>query len=209
MGLKEWLIPQEKIFFNLIEDEAQLVLKAAKIFNNLTQNNYNNIEKNIKEIKEVEHECDEVLHKVFDKLNKTFITPIDHEDISNLTSLYDDVLDLIYSAARKIFLFKIKKPDEFMKKSSEIILDCVKEVNVAMRDIRKMDEVEIRKKFLIVHKLENEMDDLTDDYIAHLFEEKDPIKIIILKDVYETLELITDKCEDVCLAIQDIVIKNT
>lgn len=207
MGLKEWLIPQEKVFFNLIEEEAKLVLKAAEMFNELMQN-YNGVEKKVKEMKEIEHECDEVLHRVFDKLNKTFITPIDHEDISNLTSLYDDVLDLIDSTARKMLLFKIKKPDEFMKKSAEIILDCVKEINVAMRDIRKMDEVEIRKKFLVVHRLENEMDDLTDDSIAELFEEKDPVKIIILKDIYETLELITDKCEDVCLAIQDIVIKN-
>ena len=150
MGLKEWLIPQEKVFFNLIEEEAQLVLKAAEIFNGLMKNDYNDIEKKVKEIKVIEHECDELLHKVFDKLNKTFITPIDHEDISNLTSLYDDVLDLIDSAARKMILFKIKKPDEFMKKSAEIILDCVKEINVAMRDIRKMDEVEIRKKFLML-----------------------------------------------------------
>ncbi len=207
MGLKEWLIPQEKVFFNLIEEEAQLVLKAAEIFNDLMKN-YNNLEKRVKEMGKIEHECDNILHKVFDKLNKTFITPIDHEDISNLTSHYDDVLDLIYYTARKMMIFKIKEPDEFMKKAAKIILNCVKEVNIAMKDIRKMDEKEIRKKFLIVHRLENEMDDLTDDSIAKLFKEKDPVKIIILKDIYENLELITDKCEDVCLAIQDIVIKN-
>ena len=207
MGLKEWLIPQEKIFFDLIEEEAQLVLKAAELFNDLMKN-YNDIEKKVKKMKKIEHECDMVLHKVFDRLNKTFITPIDHEDISSLTSLYDDVLDLIDSVARKMVLFKIKKPDEFMKKTAEIILNCVKEVNGAMRNIRKMKEEEIRKKFLIVHKLENEADDLTDESIAKLFEGKDPVKIIILKDIYENLELVTDKCEDVCLAIQDIVIKN-
>ncbi len=207
MGLKEWLIPQEKIFFNLIEREAQLVLKAAELFNDLMKN-YNGVENKVKELKKIEHECDGVLHEIFDKLNKTFITPIDHEDISNLTSLYDDVLDLIYSVARKMFLFKIEKPDEFMKKSAEIILNCAQEVNEALKNIRKMDEEKIRKKFLIVHKLENDADQLTDESIAKLFEEKDPIKIIILKDIYENLELITDKYEDVCLAIQDIVIKN-
>jgi predicted phosphate transport protein (TIGR00153 family) len=208
MGLKEWLIPQEKIFFNWIEEESQLVLKAAEIFNEMMQN-FNGTKEKVEKLKEIEHECDEILHNIFDKLNKTFITPIDHEDISNLTSLYDDVLDMIESVAKKILLFKIKKPDTYMKKAAGIILECVKEVNFALKDIRKMDETEIRKKFVIVHRLENEMDDLKDESIAKLFEEKDPVKIIILKDIYESLEIITDKCEDVCLAIQDIVIKNT
>jgi uncharacterized protein Yka (UPF0111/DUF47 family) len=141
-------------------------------------------------------------------LNKTFITPIDHEDISKLGSLYDDVLDYIDAVANKIYLFKIKKPDGVIKQFSEIIVKMVEEVNAACGQIKKIKQEEIEKKFKEVHKLENQADDLADNAIAKLFEEKDPIKILIMKDVYEFLEEVTDKIEDICLAIQDIVMKN-
>jgi predicted phosphate transport protein (TIGR00153 family) len=207
MGLKEWLIPQDKIFFELISQESELVLEAAEAFKDLIEN-YTNLEEKLKKIRILEHECDTVLHEVFTRLNRSFITPFDQEDISKLVSLYDDVLDLIDSVANKMLLFKVKAPDDVMKKSAQLILQMCKEVDGALRQIRKIKEGEIRKKFIEIHKLENEMDDLIDDSIAGLFAEKDPVKIIILKDIYDDLELIADKCEDVSLVIQDIVIKN-
>jgi hypothetical protein len=141
-------------------------------------------------------------------LHKTFIAPIDHEDISKLASLYDDVLDYIDAVTNKIYLFKIKNPDGTIKQFSDIIVRMVEEVNEALKNIRKMKEEEINKKFEEVHRLENEADDLCDEAIAKLVQEKDAIKILIMKDVYEFLESITDKIEDVCLVIQDIVMKN-
>lgn len=207
MGLKEWLIPQDKVFFDLINKESQLVLETAEAFKDMVEN-YNSLEERLDKIRTLEHDCDGVLHEIFNRLNKSFITPFDQEDISKLVSLYDDVLDLIDSVANKMHLFKIKAPDAVIKKSSRIILQMCIEVDCALKQIRKIKEEQIRKKFIEVHKLENEMDDLVDNAVAKLFEEKDPVKIMILKDIYETLELITDKCEDVCLVIQDIVIKN-
>lgn len=207
MGLKEWLIPQDKVFFDLINKESQLVVETAEAFKDMIEN-YTNLEEKIDKIRTLEHDCDEVLHEIFIRLNKSFITPFDQEDISKLVSLYDDVLDLIDSVANKMYLFKIKAPDDVIKKSSQIILQMCKEVDSVLIQIKKIKEEQIRKKFAEVHKLENEMDDLIDNAMAKLFKEKDPVKIIILKDVYDDLELITDKCEDVCLVIQDIVIKN-
>jgi len=207
MGFKEWILPQDKIFFNLLEEQAALVVKVAELFQTMLRE-YSSFGVLIKRMRVMEHEGDELVHKIFRKLNKSFITPIDQEDISKLASLYDDVLDLIDATANRIFLFKIEKPNDIIKEFADIIVQQVKEVNAATRQIRKINQVEIEKRFKAVHTLENEADDLHDFSIVELFKEKDPIKIMIMKDIYEFLEQITDKCEDVCLVIQDIVIKN-
>jgi predicted phosphate transport protein (TIGR00153 family) len=207
MGFKEWIIPQDKVFFNLLEEQAELVLKAAELFKKMI-NNYNTFGVKMKRMAALEHEGDEIVHKIFQKLNRTFITPIDHEDISKLASLYDDVLDYIDAVAGKIHLFKLKKADGVIKEFADLIVRQVKEVNSALKQIRKIRQEEIDKTFKKIHTIENKADDLCDEAIAKLFKEKDPIKIMIMKDIYEFLEQITDKCEDVCLVIQDIVIKN-
>ena len=207
MGFKEWIIPQDKVFFNILERQADLVLDAAKLFKNMI-NDYNSFEIKIKRMRALEHEGDDMVHEIFHKLHKTFITPIDQEDISKLVSLYDDTLDFIDAVAGKIYLFKLKKPDGVIKEFADIIVKQIKEVNDALKQIKKIRQKEIEKRFKEVHKLENQADDLCDEAIAKLFKEKDPIKILIMKDIYEFLEQITDKVEDVCLAIQDIVIKN-
>jgi hypothetical protein len=208
MGFKEWIIPQDKVFFNLLEKQSILVLDAAKLFHDMITK-HEISEKNIKKMKSIEHEGDEIVHEMFHKLNKTFITPIDHEDISKLTSTYDDILDYIDAVANKIYLFKIENPDGIIKDFAEIIVKEVKEVNSALGHIRKIKQEQIEEIFKEVHKLENEADDLCDNAIAKLVQEKDAVKILIFKDIYEFLESITDKCEDVCLVIQDIVMKNT
>jgi predicted phosphate transport protein (TIGR00153 family) len=207
MGFKEWILPQDKIFFNLLEEQAELVVKVAELFQTMLRE-YSSFGVLIKRMRVMEHEGDEIVHKIFRKLNKSFITPIDQEDISKLASLYDDVLDLIDATANRIFLFKIEKPNDIMKEFADIIVQQVKDVSAATKHIRKINQVEIEKRFKAVHTLENEADDLHDFSIVELFKEKDPIKIMIMKDIYEFLEQITDKCEDVCLVIQDIVIKN-
>jgi hypothetical protein len=208
MGFKEWIIPQDKVFFNLLEQQAELVLDAAELFKKMI-NDYNSFGVKIKRMRALEHEGDEVVHEMFHKLNKTFITPIDHEDLSKLTSVYDDILDYIDAVTNKIYLFKIKNPDGVIKDFADIIVKLVKEVNGALEHIRKIKQEEMEKKFKEVHKLENEADDLCDNAIAKLVQEKDAVKILIMKDIYEFLESITDKCEDVCLILQDIVMKNT
>ncbi len=207
MGFKEWIIPQDKVFYSLIEKEAQLVLEGAKTFNDFMNNN-SGIGKARKKIKKIESRGDDVVHDVFQKLNSTFITPIDHEDISALISLYDNVLDHIWSTINKMYLFRVKKITKPMKELAEIILQSVQEINHALKHMRKMNQKEMEKKFIEVHRLENKGDELLNKAYAKLFKQKDPIKIIVLKEIYEFLEEITDECEDVCLTIQNIVIKN-
>jgi len=207
MSFKEWIIPQDKIFFSLLEEQAELVVKVAELFQTMIResSSFNVL---IKRMKVMEHEGDEIVHKIIQKLHKSFITPIDQEDISKLASLYDDVLDLIDSTANRMFLFKIEKPDEIIKEFADIILRQTKEVVAATKHMRKINQREIEQRFKAVHSLENEADDLYDFALVELFKEKDPVKIMMMKDIYDFLEQITDKCEDVCLVIQDIVIKN-
>ena len=207
MSFKEWIIPQDKIFFNLLEQQSGLVQKSASLFKKMLKEP-DLFSENIKKMKLLEHEGDEIVHQMIHKLHKSFITPIDQEDLAKLTSLYDDVLDYIDSVSNRIFLFEIKKPDEIINKFAGIIEKQVAEVNNALKQIRKMKQGEIENSFKKVHSLENTADDLHDDAIVLLFKEKDPIKIIIMKEIYDFLEEITDKCEDVCLVIQDIVLKN-
>ncbi len=207
MGFKEWIIPQDKIFFNILEQQSELVLKAAQLFKKMLKEP-ENFSANIKEMRRIEHEGDEIVHQMIHRLHKSFITPIDQEDLSSLTSLYDDVLDYIDSVANRIFMFEIKEPDDIIKEFADIIEEQVAEVNEALKQIRKIKQQEIEKRFKQVHSLENVADDLHDKTIVKLYKEKDAVKIIIMKEIYDFLEEITDKCEDVCLVIQDIVLKN-
>ena len=208
MGFKEWIIPQDKIFFNILEQQSDLVLKAAQLFKEMVNEPENYSEK-IKEMRQIEHQGDEIVHKMIHRLHKSFITPIDQEDLADLTCLYDDVLDYIDSVASKIFMFEIKEPDDIIKEFAEIIEKQVSEVNEALKQIRKIKQQEMEERFKQVHSLENAADDLHDKTLMKLYKEKDAVKIIIMKEIYDFLEGITDKCEDVCLVIQDIVLKNS
>ena len=167
-----------------------------------------NFQTNIKRMQQTEHQGDEIVHKMIHKLHKSFITPIDQEDLANLTSLYDDVLDYIDSVANRLYLFELTEPDEIIKKFAEIIEKQVSEVNQALKQVKKIKQEEMEDRFKKVHSLENEADDLHDNTMVKLYKEKDAVRIIIMKEIYDFLEEITDKCEDVCLVIQDIVLKN-
>lgn len=207
MSFKEWIIPQDKIFFNYLEEQADIVLKAATLFKEMLTNPEIFSDK-IDEMNNIEHHGDEIVHKMIHKLHKSFITPIDQEDLSKLTCLYDDVLDYIDAVASRIQLYEVDKHDPVIKRFSEIIEEQVAEVNTAVKQVRKIKKEEIEKSFKKIHCLENVADDLHDNSTVKLFKQTDPIYVIKMKEIYDFLEEITDKCEDVCLVIQDIVLKN-
>jgi predicted phosphate transport protein (TIGR00153 family) len=207
MSFKEWILPQEKIFFQILEEQSELVLKAAKLFKEMLKEP-ETFPANVEKMRNLEHEGDEIVHRMIHRLHKCFISPIDQEDLADLTSLYDDVLDYIDSVATRIALFKVEKSDEVINEFADIIEKQVIEVNEALKHVRKMKQEEIEERFKKVHSLENKADDLHDSSMVELFKEKDAVKIIIMKELYDFLEQITDKCEDVCLEIQDIVLKN-
>lgn len=209
MGLKEWIIPQDKHFFNMLENESQNVLNSSIAFLDMLKN-YENIKEKQQKIKDIEHQGDDFVHEIFEELNKTFITPIDHDDISKLASALDDVLDYIDGTAMRLVLYDIQRPEENMIKLAEVLLQQMSELRQALSMLREIkNSKEIEKRCIEVNRLENVADDIYKTSVADLFKRKDAIEIMKLKDVYERLESATDMCEDVANVISDIVVKNS
>jgi len=206
MGLRDLLIPREKIFFQLLEEESKNVLAGAVAFSELIQN-FDHLADQRNKIKDIEHHGDEIVHSIYDRLVKTFITPIDREDISKLASLYDDVLDYIYAVVNRLFLYEVDLATEPMRRFADLVLKSVREIDFAFASIQKIKASEIEARCNEVDTLENEADVVLNESVAALFKTGDAISIIKMKEVYELMETITDKCEDVVQVIRDIILE--
>lgn len=208
MGLKEWIIPQERRFFDLLEGVASTVNDGAVALLDMVRH-FQNIPAKRRAIKDIEHRGDDLTHDVFEALNRTFITPIDREDIQSLASSLDNILDMIDAAANRLYLYEVEQPTEAMIELADTIAQStllLKKAVGMIRDMKQGDEVE--RIAVEVHHLENVADDLMNNSIAALFKDPDPIRIIKLKEITERLEQATDYCEDVANVLSDIVAKN-
>ncbi len=208
MGLKEWIIPQDKAFFDVLERESTNVLKGAEKLEESIKA-FDNMEERRKSFKDIEHHGDEIVHDIYERVNRSFITPIDQEDITKLASLYDDVLDYMYAVINRIVLYEIPGPTETMVRFAGIVRASVEQIHQAFISMRKLDKVEIDKRCIEVDRLENEADILLNDAVAALFKSNDVISILKLKEIYEHLETVTDKCEDLSFVLRDVLIKHT
>ena len=206
MVLRELLIPREKIFFQLLEQESKNVLAGAHALNDLIQN-FDRLAEKRNKIKDIEHNGDNIVHSIWDHLVKTFITPIDREDISKLASLYDDVLDYIEAVANRLYLYEVRSPTEPMRRFTDIVVKSVEEIDFAFASIQKIKAGEVESRIIEVDRLENEADVVLNESVAALFKTNDAIAIIKLKEIYELMETITDKCEDVVQVIRDIILE--
>lgn len=206
MALRELLIPRDRIFFHLLEEESKNVLAGAHALSDLIQN-FDQLAVMRKKIKGIEHEGDNIVHSIYDRLVKTFITPIDREDIAKLASLYDDVLDYIEAVANRLYLYEIPAPTEPMRKLTDIVLKSVEEIDFAFASIKKIKAPEVEKRIIEVDRLENDADVVLNESVAALFKTNDAISIIKLKEIYELMEMITDRCEDVVQVIRDIILE--
>ena len=160
-------------------------------------------------IKDVEHQGDEIVHRVYEELNKTFITPIDREDIQSLATELDNVLDMVEAASSRIGLYEIDRPTEAMVQLGNVIKDGTRLLKEAVGMIRNMKQANGVERIAIeVHRLENVADDLMNNAVAALFHQEDPVTIIKFKEITEVLEQATDHCEDVANVLSDIVAKN-
>ena len=206
MGLRDILIPKEKIFFQLLEQESKNVLAGAQALSELIKN-FDNLNVMRDRIKDIEHKGDDIVHSIYERLVKTFITPIDREDISKLASLYDDVLDYIYAVANRLYLYEIKSPTEPMRRFTDIVVKSVQEIDFAFASIQKIKAPEVEARIIEVDRLENEADEVLNESVADLFKTSDAVAIIKMKEIYELMEAITDRCEDVVQVIRDIILE--
>jgi len=208
MGLRGWIIPQERQFFDLLEKLAATVDEGAIALVDLLLD-FRDVPMKCRRIKDTEHHADEIVHTVFAELNKTFITPIDREDIQSLATELDNVLDMIEAAASRIGLYEINRPTEAMVQLGDVIKDGTRLLKSAVGMIRNMKQAgDVERIAIEVHRLENVADDLMNDAVAALFRSEDPVTIIKFKEITEVLEAATDHCEDVANVLSDIVAKN-
>jgi predicted phosphate transport protein (TIGR00153 family) len=208
MGLKEWVIPQDRGFFDLLEKESSNVLLGAKKLEEAVKS-FDDMEARRREFKAIEHEGDEIVHEIYERVNKSFITPIDQEDLTKLASLYDDVLDYMEAVMNRLVLFEIKGPTQAMKEFAGINRAAVEQIHHVFVGMRHVNKAEIDKSVIEVDRLENEADVVLNEAVAALYKSADVIEILKLKEIYEFLETVTDKCEDLSLVIRDIMIKHS
>jgi uncharacterized protein Yka (UPF0111/DUF47 family) len=209
MGMKDWIIPQDKLFFNLLEESAENVRDGAEFLVHIVEN-YDDLKNKCHKMKAIEHKGDEITHSIYNLLNTTFITPIEPNEISLLASSLDDILDYIDGATRMMYLYGIPETDRFMVEFSKLILISAEELLFAVKGIRDLKHPKgIEERCIEINRLENLGDDLLGEAIQEIFRCPDAIRLIKYKDIYEKLEDATDRCETAANVLSDIAIRHS
>jgi predicted phosphate transport protein (TIGR00153 family) len=200
------LIPREERFFDLFEEQARNILAAAGRLREMIFD-FADAPAKAMAIRELEHAGDVLTHDLIRKINTTFVTPFDREDVYALASRLDDVLDLIEAAADRLVLYRIKEPTSGARAFADVIVKSGDSVQAAVACLRTSSR-SYHQHCVEVNRLENEADRLLKELIAALFADvTDPIEVIKWKEIYETLEEVTDRCEDVVNVIEGIMLK--
>ncbi|MDE2060177.1 MAG: DUF47 domain-containing protein [candidate division NC10 bacterium] len=201
------LIPREEKFFEFFDKAANNILEGAKVLVQMTDEPGADFQERWKRLEELEHVGDKITHQIIRKLNRTFITPIDREDIHSLAVALDDVMDLIEASASRMNLYKIKQPTEEAGKLAQVILKSAEEIVKAVSNLERMDDV--MEHCIEINRLENMADDISREAIAGLFDKgHDPMDVIKWKEIYETMEMTTDGCEDVANIVESVALKS-
>jgi len=201
------LIPRDNTFFQMFAQASENLIAGARVMVDLFSD-YKDVETKIAELRRVERFGDEITHNVFTKLNSTFITPFDREDIHELASSLDDVLDFLNSAGARIVMYRITNPPPAALELARLILLQAQELHRALPLLQKNGD--ILTHCVEINRIENEADVISRAAIGRLFdEEKDPITLIKIKELIEFLEIATDKAEDVANVLETVVLKNS
>jgi len=200
------LIPRESKFFRMFAEVSQNLTQGTRLLHDILKNPAN-MEPRLDQLQAIEHRGDEMTHGIITALNQTFITPFDREDIHRLTSSLDDVLDFVNAAGVRLRLYKIKTPPSIAAELAAMIVEQSEELaqGVSLLEKNKL----VLEHCVEVHRLENEADRLSRNSIADLFDnEKDPIHLIKIKELYEVLETATDKAEDAANVLETVALKS-
>jgi predicted phosphate transport protein (TIGR00153 family) len=209
-GVLKFFLPKDKKFYNLFEQASQnLEAIAGKLVLCVNESDFHKRAVIIKEMEDLEHQNDDVTHEIFLELGRNFITPFDREDIHSLASALDDVADYIFAAAKKINFYKVDPIEQPIQKFADAILEAVLAVNEAVKELRNLKNTQkIIGCVIKINDVENQADDIFDLCIEQLFENENDIKTLIKKrEIYQLMETVTDKCEDVGNVVESIVVK--
>lgn len=201
-------LPQDVNFFELFEKQIKYAVEAANYFKQLVSKDIID-EKSLENMHRLEHEGDEVTHEIFDRLNKTFITPFDREDIHALAKELDDIVDMLYTIVNRLRVYNVKGGNKNLMEFASVIDESVRAVECAIKGLRNMKNLKsVTDSCVEVNRLENVGDSMRDTMLAKLFEtEKDPINLIKWKEIYQDAETVLDICEDVAHIVQNILVK--
>jgi hypothetical protein len=202
------LLPRDFNLFDLFDKQVDHAVSAAVYFKELTLKG-NVDESSISRINQIEHQADEVAHTIIQRLNKTFITPFDREDIYSLVMEVDDIVDMINTIASRLKIYNIARLDKNLVEFASIIEESVRAVSRSVKGLRNMKNSNlIADSCIEINRLENVGDSLRDKVLSELFDtEKDPIKVIKWKEIYEDAETVLDICEDVANVVEGIIVK--
>lgn len=207
MSWLTWLKPTDKEILNMLETQAANLLKASELLVDMF-NNYENVDKKECNLKDLEHNGDLIAHSIFNTLDKTFVTPLDREDISRLATSIDNILDSADGAADRLVLFKIKKPSPYMGELANCIRSSATEIHHLVSKLRNLkNSSDVIEHCRNIGRHEHDADQIYRKAVAELFEISDPIEIIKMKEIYDALEQATDRCVDVADVIEDVVLK--
>jgi uncharacterized protein len=204
------LLPREQSFFDDFEQQGRKTVEGCRLFLDLTEN-LADATKVAKEIKIIEEQCDSITHRVVASLHKTFITPIDRNDIYRLITKMDDIMDFVEAASERLALYDIRHTTKELGDLARVLVTSAERVLEAVTGLRNLkNPAVVLEKCVEINRLENEADALLRGTLAKLFrEEKDPVAIIKWKEIYELLETATDRCEDVANIIEGVVLENS
>jgi predicted phosphate transport protein (TIGR00153 family) len=206
-GLLRFL-PREEKFFELFVSQVKLIVESSRLLLDAARNGNSHMARASEEIRTLEGKGDEIIHDTFTRLNQTFITPLDQEDIHALSSSLDDVLDGIEDAAHRMFAYRLNPIPPAMVQLCALIYDCAVSLQKCFQALN--DKQQVTEHSIEINRLEDVADGVVRRAISELFDnEKDPIALMKLKEVYEFLEATTDRCEDVADVLQGVVIKNS
>lgn len=201
-------LPKEFNFFDLFEKQAQYAVDAAECFKELVSKNVLD-EASLKKMHDIEHQGDDVAHTILDSLNKTFITPFDREDIHALAKELDDITDMLYTIVNRMKVYKVEGANKNLTEFALVINESARAVLRAVSGLRDQKKSkDVSDACVEINRLENLGDTMRDNVLAELFEtEKDTVKIIKLKEIYQDSETVLDICEDVAHVVQSILVK--
>ena len=204
-----FLIPKEFGFFDVFDQHAATCVEGSQILLDMLDH-FGDAPAKTRRLKDVEHKADEITHHTVEMLHKTFVTPIDRDQIHQLISDMDDVMDLIDGSARRMMLYGVTEIPADLKELAKILHHSTLELQKAVKCLRDLKNApQILKSCIEINKLENDGDAIRDAAMAKLFkEEKNAVQVLVWKEIYETIETAIDKCEDVANVIEGVVLEN-
>lgn len=206
----KFFLPKDRIFYQLFEEVSVTSLEMAILLKKMVNEREFDVRAEIiRQIEDLEHKNDDLTHKIFTELSRNFITPFDREDIHYLASAMDDVADYIFASAKKINFYRVDPQHESFSKMADLIVQGCENIKIAVTGLKDMKNMrQITDALVRINSIENQADDVFDYSIERLFAtENDAKEVIKKREIYQVMEIATDKCEDAANVIESIIVK--